>query len=149
MTQRLKSENFPKNGENIKFTFLYNINVFISDSIIGSIAVCAGSGSSVLEGSKADLWITGEMSHHEVLDAVHNGTSVILCDHSNTERGFLKVFASELSSILNNAVTVQVSDLDADPLQIVWIIEDIFIQNHFKFRLFALDLNIIFIFFIT
>ena len=63
------------------------------------------------------------MSHHEVLDAVHNGTSVILCDHSNTERGFLKVFASELSSILNNAVSVQVSDLDADPLQIVWIID--------------------------
>ena len=91
----------------------------IADSIIGSIAVCAGSGSSVLEGSKADLWITGEMSHHEVLDAVHNGTSIILCDHSNTERGFLKVFASELSSILNNAVSVQVSDLDADPLQIV------------------------------
>merc|ERR1712043_114026 len=49
------------------------------DSIIGSIAICAGSGSSVLEGSKADLWITGEMSHHEVLDAVHKGTSVILC----------------------------------------------------------------------
>ena len=75
-----------------------------------------------MEGSKADLWITGEMSHHEVLDAVHKGTSVILCDHSNTERGFLKVFASELSGLLNNAVSVQVSDLDADPLQIVWII---------------------------
>ena len=104
------------------FFFLHNINFLIADSIIGSIAVCAGSGSSVLEGSKADLWITGEMSHHEVLDAVHNGTSIILCDHSNTERGFLKVFASELSSILNNAVSVQVSDLDADPLQIVWII---------------------------
>ena len=110
LTQRLKSENF---------FFLHNINFLIADSIIGSIAVCAGSGSSVLEGSKADLWITGEMSHHEVLDAVHNGTSIILCDHSNTERGFLKVFASELSSILNNAVSVQVSDLDADPLQIV------------------------------
>ena len=107
LTQRLKS------------FFLHNINFLIADSIIGSIAVCAGSGSSVLEGSKADLWITGEMSHHEVLDAVHNGTSIILCDHSNTERGFLKVFASELCSILNNAVTVQVSDLDADPLQIV------------------------------
>ena len=101
----------------------------IADSIIGSIAVCAGSGSSVLEGSKADLWITGEMSHHEVLDAVHNGTSVILCDHSNTERGFLKVFASELSSILNNAVSVHVSDLDADPLQIVWIIDVLYLYK--------------------
>ena len=78
------------------------------------------------------------MSHHEVLDAVHNGTSIILCDHSNTERGFLKVFASELSRILNNAVSVQVSDLDTDPLQIVWIIDTVFIQNYFKFRLLPL-----------
>ena len=128
LTQRLKSENSQKGRERQEMSqkrekyiiiFLHNINFLIADSIIGSIAVCAGSGSSVLEGSKADLWITGEMSHHEVLDAVHNGTSIILCDHSNTERGFLKVFASELSSILNNAVSVQVSDLDADPLQIV------------------------------
>ena len=33
---------------------------------VSSVAVCAGSGSSVLRGSKADLWLTGEMSHHEV-----------------------------------------------------------------------------------
>jgi len=108
-----------KNHLKLSHVRLAIANNATKDSIIGSIAVCAGSGSSVLEGSKADLWITGEMSHHEVLDAVHNGTSIILCDHSNTERGFLKVFASELSNILNNAVSVQVSDLDADPLQIV------------------------------
>ncbi|CAE1308573.1 NIF3-like protein 1 [Acanthosepion pharaonis] len=45
------------------------------DEIIKSIAVCAGSGSSVLRGVKADLYITGEMSHHEVLSAIHNGSS--------------------------------------------------------------------------
>lgn len=28
------------------------------------------------------------MSHHEVLEATANGKTVILCDHSNTERGF-------------------------------------------------------------
>ena len=92
----------------------------ISESKVQSIAVCAGSGSSVLAGSKADLWITGEMSHHEVLDAIHTGTSVILCEHSNTERGFLKVFASKLSCILENLVSVEVSEIDEDPLKIVW-----------------------------
>ncbi|CAB4057767.1 unnamed protein product [Lepeophtheirus salmonis] len=53
------------------------------DSSVSSVAVCAGSGSSVLASAPfADLWVTGEMSHHEVLDAVHKGQSVILCEHS-------------------------------------------------------------------
>lgn len=72
-----------------------------------------------MSGSSADLWITGEMSHHEVLDAVHAGTSVILCEHSNTERGFLKVFASKLTTLLDDQVCVQVSVKDADPLTVV------------------------------
>ena len=37
--------------------------------------------------------LPGEMSHHEVLDAVHRGTHVILTRHSNSERGFLEVAA--------------------------------------------------------
>merc|ERR1712062_485678 len=82
------------------------------DSKINSIGVCAGSGSSV----SAGLWITGEMSHHEVLDAVHSGTSVILCEHSNTERGYLKVFAENLNALLEKKVQIDVSTVDADPL---------------------------------
>ena len=83
--------------------------------------MCAGSGASVLAGCQADLWITGEMSHHEVLDAVHGGTSVILCEHSNTERGYLKEFAKKLTGLLDNQVEVVVSEKDCDPLKIVWI----------------------------
>jgi putative NIF3 family GTP cyclohydrolase 1 type 2 len=37
---------------------------------IKSVAVCAGSGASLLLGVQADLYLTGEMSHHEVLSAV-------------------------------------------------------------------------------
>jgi len=86
---------------------------------IKTIAVCAGSGCSVLVNAKgADLWITGEMSHHEVLDAVHLGTNVILADHSNTERGFLKEYAQQLSSSLPD-VDIVVSSVDTDPLQVV------------------------------
>ncbi len=84
-----------------------------------SIGVCAGSGASVLAGCKADLWITGEMSHHEVLDAVHQGTTVILCEHSNTERGFLTYFKPRLEQMLDNQVEVVVSKLDADPLNVM------------------------------
>ena len=45
----------------------------------------------MLSGSRSNVWLTGEMSHHEVLDAVHAGTTVILAEHSNSERGFLRV----------------------------------------------------------
>ena len=48
-----------------------------ADTKVSTIAVCAGSGASVLSDSKADVFITGEMSHHEVLDAMHKGLSVI------------------------------------------------------------------------
>ena len=58
---------------------------------VTSVAVCAGSGSGVLRNIPVSLYLTGEMSHHDVLHAVQSGTNVILCDHSNTERGYLKV----------------------------------------------------------
>ena len=89
------------------------------DSLVSSIGVCAGSGASVLAGCKADLWITGELSHHELLDAIHTGTSVILCEHSNTERGFLPVFAKKLSAMLTNQVEIFVSQVDEDPIKII------------------------------
>lgn len=59
------------------------------------------------------------MQHHDVLDAIHRGIHVILTNHSNSERGFLETFASTLSNTLNNSVNVNVSTVDADPLEIV------------------------------
>ncbi|XP_041942483.1 NIF3-like protein 1 [Alosa sapidissima] len=90
-----------------------------TESSVSTVAVCAGSGASVLQGVKADLYITGEMSHHEVLDAVASGTSVILSDHSNSERGFLAVFKEKLTVRLPESVTVAISKSDRDPLEVV------------------------------
>lgn len=89
------------------------------ESPVSTVAVCAGSGASVLSGVKADLYITGEMSHHEVLDAVAAGTSIILCEHSNSERGFLTVFRERLAMRLSDSVKVVVSQADKDPLEVV------------------------------
>ncbi|KAK6329210.1 hypothetical protein J4Q44_G00011880 [Coregonus suidteri] len=89
------------------------------ESTVSTVAVCAGSGGSVLNGVKADLYITGEMSHHEVLDSVAAGASVILSDHSNSERGFLAVFKKRLAVHLSDSVTVALSQADRDPLDVV------------------------------
>uniref|UniRef100_A0A6G1S026 NIF3-like protein 1 n=1 Tax=Hypotaenidia okinawae TaxID=2861861 RepID=A0A6G1S026_9GRUI len=88
------------------------------ESPVKKVAVCAGSGSSILKGMEADLYLTGEMSHHDVLDAVANGLSVILCEHSNTERGFLSELRDMLAVHLQNKINIIVSEKDKDPLQV-------------------------------
>ncbi|XP_009329979.1 PREDICTED: putative GTP cyclohydrolase 1 type 2 NIF3L1 isoform X1 [Pygoscelis adeliae] len=88
------------------------------ESPVKKAALCAGSGSSVLKGMEADLYLTGEMSHHDVLDAVANGISVILCEHSNTERGFLSELCDMLAIHLQNKINIIVSEKDRDPLQV-------------------------------
>lgn len=88
------------------------------DTEIRTFAICPGSGSSVLKGVEADLYITGEMSHHELLDASHSNINVILCNHSNSERGYLKEFKNILSNLLNDAnVKIHISETDVDPLE--------------------------------
>lgn len=84
--------------------------------MISSIGSCAGSGASVLRNVRTDLYLTGEMSHHDVLDAVANKRVVILCEHSNTERGFLHTLKPLLEKLMENKVKVLVSETDKDPL---------------------------------
>ena len=88
------------------------------NKLISSIAVCAGSGASVLAGVQADLYWTGEMSHHEVLDCVRSGVSVVLCEHSNTERPYLPVLCQKLREVVGVKSASQ-SICDADPLVVV------------------------------
>ncbi|KAG8739822.1 NGG1 interacting factor [Ceratobasidium sp. 414] len=121
-----------------------------TDSLIRTIALCAGSGGSVLKGAKTDVYLTGEMSHysngfqHEVLAAVAQGTSVILCErlylslfhqshiimltggHSNTERPYLPTLQRKLQEALDQDPEFQgekyevvISSADKDPLTIL------------------------------
>ncbi|XP_003253967.1 NIF3-like protein 1 [Nomascus leucogenys] len=89
------------------------------ESQVKVVALCAGSGSSVLQGVEADLYLTGEMSHHDILDAASQGINVILCEHSNTERGFLSDLRDMLGSHLENKINIILSETDRDPLQVV------------------------------
>jgi len=89
------------------------------DVQIKTVALCAGAGFEVIGKAKADLYLTGEMRHHDVLAAVEKGTTVILCEHTNTERGYLKVLKNELDQLLQGKVNIVVSQRDADPLVVV------------------------------
>lgn len=91
----------------------------LSKHSIKTVALCAGSGSGVFKSLKedVDLYYTGELSHHEVLRYKELGKAVIVCNHSNTERGYLK---QEMTKLLaKEGITCMVSESDADPLRVV------------------------------
>ncbi len=82
---------------------------------VQSVAVCPGAGGSLFAADwRADLYLTGEMRHHDVLAKVARGHAVILTDHTNTERGYLPVLAKRLAA--ESGLEVSVSEVDAEPL---------------------------------
>ena len=87
---------------------------------IRRVAVCAGAGGSVFEKLRGiDLFLTGEMRHHDVQSRGEAGSSVVLCEHTNTERGFLPILAARLTQSVGHGVSFHVSKCDRDPLSIV------------------------------
>ena len=92
------------------------------DDKVKSVCVGAGSGSKLLNNTKADIIITGEFGHHEILSEVHRGVSVIVTDHSNNERGYAVVFRDRLEKLLgkyNEKVDILLSEVDRDPQEYV------------------------------
>jgi putative NIF3 family GTP cyclohydrolase 1 type 2 len=89
------------------------------DTPISSVALCAGAGTDAFKGIQADCYLTGEMSHHNALAATLSGSHVILCEHTNTERGYLPTFGKLLKKALGDRVAIQCSEIDADPIRII------------------------------
>ena len=55
---------------------------------IKSVAVCGGAGMSFLDdviAAGADAYVTGDISHHEMLDAKEKGVTVVAAGHFETE----------------------------------------------------------------
>ncbi len=80
------------------------------------VALCAGAGNQVLQDARdAQVVWTGEMSHHAVLAHLAAGRGVILCGHTETERGYLPVLAERIAGKLPG-LQVVVSRKDRPPL---------------------------------
>jgi dinuclear metal center YbgI/SA1388 family protein len=89
------------------------------DSAIRRVAVAAGAGGELLEDAvraRADLFVTGEIRHHDALAAVRRGVGVVATLHSNSERAAVKHYAKALAARLEpSGVAVATSEQDADP----------------------------------
>ncbi|MCC6286150.1 MAG: Nif3-like dinuclear metal center hexameric protein [Phycisphaerales bacterium] len=61
----------------------------------------AGEGLAPLAAREGcELFFTGEMRHHQILDCLHQDMSVLLAGHANTERGYLPRLAERLRAML-------------------------------------------------
>lgn len=67
------------------------------------VGLCPGSGASFIPRAielGCTLFVTGELKHHERLDASARGCTVLLAGHTETERGFLPRYRSLLAAQL-------------------------------------------------
>jgi dinuclear metal center YbgI/SA1388 family protein len=88
---------------------------------VSRAAVCAGSGGELLgdaTAAGAELFVTGELRHHEALAAVNDGLTVVCALHSTSERVALVALEKRLSACLAG-VTVALSDADREPFTFV------------------------------
>lgn len=80
-------------------------------------AICPGAGGSTMGAalrSGADVYITGDISHHEGIDAVAGGMAVIDAGHYGIEHIFMDFMEGFLSGMLDGNITV-IKAADAFP----------------------------------
>lgn len=91
----------------------------MENQAITHIGVVPGAGGSMLgvaASEQCQLFVTGEMRHHDILDAVQRGVSVLLAGHTNTERGYLPRLAERLAQAVPG-LDCRLSAADRDPLR--------------------------------
>lgn len=98
-------------------------SLLVAGPVEGAItraAVCAGAGSSLLEdalGKGAELYLTGEIRHHDALRAASLGMTVVCALHSNSERVALGRVKERIEREVSG-VLVRRSTEDRDPFTV-------------------------------
>jgi len=92
---------------------------FVGDQerLVRTAAVCAGACGKILfsvMAARCDLYVTGELKHHEALAAQEAGLSCICLSHSVSERFILEKMAQRLREKLVG-MDINVSEADKDP----------------------------------
>lgn len=88
--------------------------------LVKTAAVCAGSCGKIINSviaARADLYLTGELKHHQALAAQEAGLSCICLSHTVSERFILKKLAKQLQKQIKQ-VTIKISKKDVEPF--IW-----------------------------
>ena len=87
--------------------------------LVKTAAVCAGYCGKIINvviAAKVDLYLTGELKHHQALAAQQAGLTCICLTHTISERFMLKKFARQLRKHIKQA-TIRISKKDVDPFR--------------------------------
>jgi dinuclear metal center YbgI/SA1388 family protein len=85
--------------------------------VVRTAAVCAGTCGEILSrviAAGADLYLTGELKHHQALAAQEAGLTCVCLSHTVSERFILKKVARQVKEHASG-LTVRISRKDADP----------------------------------
>jgi dinuclear metal center YbgI/SA1388 family protein len=88
-----------------------------SKRLVRTAAVCAGTCGEIITrviAAGADLYLTGELSHHRALAAQEAGLTCMCLSHTVSERFFLKDLARRIRKHTSE-LTIRISRKDADP----------------------------------
>ena len=103
---KISSEEFAKTvSEKLGTT----VRLVESDRKIARVAVCVGAGMDFLEDvvkMGADAYVTGDMSHHEMLDAKALGVTVVAAGHFETENPAMAYLKKYIEEKFNDIETV-------------------------------------------
>jgi dinuclear metal center YbgI/SA1388 family protein len=88
-----------------------------AERLVKTAAVCAGYCGRIINaviGARPDLYLTGELKHHQALAAQQADLVCICLSHTVSERFILKKFAKQLRGQIKQ-VTIKISKKDVDP----------------------------------
>jgi dinuclear metal center YbgI/SA1388 family protein len=91
-----------------------------TEGVVRRIATCAGACGELLDDAiarKAELYLTGEMRHHDAIKAADAGLTVVCTLHSNSERATLKRLKERLEAALPG-LACHLSQSDRDPFSV-------------------------------
>ena len=92
-----------------------------TEGLVERAAVCAGACGDILHLAiehQAQLYLTGELRHHDALIAARNNLTVVCALHSNSERLMLPRLKQRLLTALPHLETL-ISQHDRDPFEIL------------------------------
>ncbi|MFP4105097.1 MAG: Nif3-like dinuclear metal center hexameric protein [Phycisphaerae bacterium] len=88
---------------------------------VRTVAVAAGSGKSVLSAAAragAQIFVTGELGHHDALDAAEAGITCVCLEHARCEQLGMRRLTDRLVDLLPD-LDIRYSLADAEPFEVV------------------------------
>jgi putative NIF3 family GTP cyclohydrolase 1 type 2 len=91
------------------------------EKVVWKVAICPGSGKSVIRNAldlNAELLITGDIGHHEGIDAVDEGLMILDATHYGLERIFIPFLEEYLGKVLTKEIRITSVDTGS-PIEIL------------------------------